>query len=177
MQPQENPARVLLGLHGNNTEGFLLKNLYCLECNVVFGLVEMAMSFAEWSKTQIQMTFLASYFKFSKISLKPNHIYSIIINKHPMLNLGSVNITADTVQPLQNYHFLLWWMRPLMTRKDREESWRGAFISRETYPHQLQKRSFTMTIIRQHHGEWCNICQKLVSLFCYPMLSHKDKQQ
>ena len=32
MQPQENPARVLLGLHGKSTEGFLLKNLYCLEC-------------------------------------------------------------------------------------------------------------------------------------------------
>ena len=32
MQPQENPARVLLGLHGNSTERFLLKNLYCLEC-------------------------------------------------------------------------------------------------------------------------------------------------
>ena len=32
MQPQENPARVLLGLHGNSTEGFFLKNLYCLEC-------------------------------------------------------------------------------------------------------------------------------------------------
>ena len=32
MQPQENPARVLLGLHGDITEGFLLKNLYCLEC-------------------------------------------------------------------------------------------------------------------------------------------------
>ena len=30
MQPQENPARVLLGLHGNSTEGFLLKNLYWL---------------------------------------------------------------------------------------------------------------------------------------------------
>ena len=28
MQPQENPARVLLGLHGNSTEGLLLKNLY-----------------------------------------------------------------------------------------------------------------------------------------------------
>ena len=32
MQPQENPARVPLGLHGDITEGFLLKNLYCLEC-------------------------------------------------------------------------------------------------------------------------------------------------
>ena len=32
MQPQENPARVLLGLHGDSTEGFLLKNQYCLEC-------------------------------------------------------------------------------------------------------------------------------------------------
>ena len=31
MQLQENPARVLLGLHGNSTEGFLLKNLYYLE--------------------------------------------------------------------------------------------------------------------------------------------------
>ena len=31
MQPQQNPARVLLGLHGNSTERFLLKNLYCLE--------------------------------------------------------------------------------------------------------------------------------------------------
>ena len=33
MQLQENPARVLLRLHGNSTEGFLLKNLYCLECS------------------------------------------------------------------------------------------------------------------------------------------------
>ena len=32
MQPQENPARVLQGLHGNSTEGFLQKNLCCLEC-------------------------------------------------------------------------------------------------------------------------------------------------
>ena len=32
MQPQEKSARVLLGLHGNSTEGFLLKNLFCLEC-------------------------------------------------------------------------------------------------------------------------------------------------
>ena len=32
MQPQENPARVLLGLLGNCTEGLLLMNLYCLEC-------------------------------------------------------------------------------------------------------------------------------------------------
>ena len=34
IQPQENPARVLLGLHGNSTQGFFLKNLYCLECTV-----------------------------------------------------------------------------------------------------------------------------------------------
>ena len=34
MQPQENPCRVLLGLHGDCTEGFFLKNLYCLECSV-----------------------------------------------------------------------------------------------------------------------------------------------
>ena len=27
MQPQENPCRVLLGLHGDSTEGFLVKNL------------------------------------------------------------------------------------------------------------------------------------------------------
>ena len=26
--------RVLLGLHGDCTEGLFLKNLYCLECNV-----------------------------------------------------------------------------------------------------------------------------------------------
>ena len=32
MQPQENPARVLLGLHGNSIEGFFPMNLYCLEC-------------------------------------------------------------------------------------------------------------------------------------------------
>ena len=32
MQPQDNPCKVLLGLHGDSTEGFLLKNLYCLEC-------------------------------------------------------------------------------------------------------------------------------------------------
>ena len=32
MQPQENPARVLQGLHGESSEVFLLKNLYCLEC-------------------------------------------------------------------------------------------------------------------------------------------------
>ena len=32
MQPQENPCRVLLGLHGNSTERFLIKNLICLEC-------------------------------------------------------------------------------------------------------------------------------------------------
>ena len=32
MQPQDNPARVLLGLHGDSTEWFLLKNPYCLEC-------------------------------------------------------------------------------------------------------------------------------------------------
>ena len=31
MQPQESPARVLLGLHGDCTEGFLLKNLCCLD--------------------------------------------------------------------------------------------------------------------------------------------------
>ena len=31
MQPQEDPASVLLGLHGDCTIGFLLKNLYCLE--------------------------------------------------------------------------------------------------------------------------------------------------
>ena len=31
MQPQEDPARVLLGLHGNSTERFFLQNLYCLE--------------------------------------------------------------------------------------------------------------------------------------------------
>ena len=35
MQPQENPCRVLLGLHGNSTERFFLKNLYCLECSSV----------------------------------------------------------------------------------------------------------------------------------------------
>ena len=37
MQFQENPARVLLGLHGDSTEGFLLKNLYCLECGTTRG--------------------------------------------------------------------------------------------------------------------------------------------
>ena len=36
MQPQENPCRVLLGLHGNSTERFILKNLYCLECMVKY---------------------------------------------------------------------------------------------------------------------------------------------
>ena len=30
-----NPARVLQELHGNRTEGFLLKNLYCLECTAI----------------------------------------------------------------------------------------------------------------------------------------------
>ena len=35
MQPQEHPARVLLGLYGDCTEGFFLKNLYCLECILV----------------------------------------------------------------------------------------------------------------------------------------------
>ena len=34
MQHQENPCRVLLGLHGNSTKGFFLMNLYCLECIV-----------------------------------------------------------------------------------------------------------------------------------------------
>ena len=34
MQPQENRCRVLLGLHGNSTEGFFLNNLYCLECTI-----------------------------------------------------------------------------------------------------------------------------------------------
>ena len=34
MQPQAKPCRVLLGLHGDNTERFFLKNLYCLECVV-----------------------------------------------------------------------------------------------------------------------------------------------
>ena len=33
MQPQENPARVLQGLHGNSTQGFFLEDLYCLECS------------------------------------------------------------------------------------------------------------------------------------------------
>ena len=32
MQPQENPCRVLLGLHSNSTQGLFLKNLYCLQC-------------------------------------------------------------------------------------------------------------------------------------------------
>ena len=37
MQPQENPSRVLQGLHGNSTKGLFLKNRYCLECmHVVF---------------------------------------------------------------------------------------------------------------------------------------------
>ena len=35
MQPLENPAR----LHGNSTEGFFLKNLYCLECKVYQALL------------------------------------------------------------------------------------------------------------------------------------------
>ena len=41
MQPQENPARVLLGLHGDCIEGFLLKNLYCLECTVLIRQILM----------------------------------------------------------------------------------------------------------------------------------------
>ena len=32
MQPQENPAWVLKGLHDDITEGLVLNNLYCLEC-------------------------------------------------------------------------------------------------------------------------------------------------
>ena len=32
MHPQENPCRVLLGVHGNSNRGLFLKNLYCLEC-------------------------------------------------------------------------------------------------------------------------------------------------
>ena len=35
MQPQENPTRVLLGLHDNSTEGFLLKKLYCDICSLM----------------------------------------------------------------------------------------------------------------------------------------------
>ena len=34
MPPQENPCRVLLGLHGNSNEGFFLKKLHCLECRL-----------------------------------------------------------------------------------------------------------------------------------------------
>ena len=37
---QENPARVLLGLHSDSTERFLLKNLCCLECILVWLDVE-----------------------------------------------------------------------------------------------------------------------------------------
>ena len=40
MQPQESLCRVLLGLHGNSTEAFLLKNLYCLECIHTFPYVK-----------------------------------------------------------------------------------------------------------------------------------------
>ena len=32
MQPLEN---LLLGLQGNSTQGFYLKNLYCLECDII----------------------------------------------------------------------------------------------------------------------------------------------
>ena len=32
MQPQENPGRVLLWLHGDCTQGSFWKNIYCLEC-------------------------------------------------------------------------------------------------------------------------------------------------
>ena len=44
MQPLENPARVRQGLHGNSTEGFLLKNVYCLECRVRYGLIPIYVS-------------------------------------------------------------------------------------------------------------------------------------
>ena len=44
MQPQEN----LLGLHVNSTEGFLLNNLFCLECilshSVLFGVMIVTFS-------------------------------------------------------------------------------------------------------------------------------------
>ena len=35
MQPQKNPCRVLLGLHGNGNVRFYLKNLFCLECQCI----------------------------------------------------------------------------------------------------------------------------------------------
>ena len=50
MQPQENPARVLLGLHVNSIEGFLLRNLFCLECMAECIVVDI-------SSTREQITF------------------------------------------------------------------------------------------------------------------------
>ena len=67
MQPRENPAKVLLGLHGDSTEGFLLKNLYCLEWKIrlinhfkllvspninviMFNINEIYLSFSFWNQ-------------------------------------------------------------------------------------------------------------------------------
>ena len=47
MQPQENPARVLLGLHGNSTERFFLKSLYCLECREGHGAMVRSWCFTD----------------------------------------------------------------------------------------------------------------------------------
>ena len=43
-------------LHGNSTEGFLLKNLYCLECRVVTGNYNFPLTFLrlERSNNNIQ---------------------------------------------------------------------------------------------------------------------------
>ena len=53
MQPQENSCRVLLGLHGNSTEGFFSKNLYCLVCRGL--LVSVKTQYLTWPMVELNL--------------------------------------------------------------------------------------------------------------------------
>ena len=93
--------RVLLGLHGNSTEKFLLKNLYCLECN---------------SHKQINMYLLqrkvlyngrrAKIF-FHNISLPQQHLKYFVISKNLLMALNRLLHGAlHLLQPRRRYHIL-----------------------------------------------------------------------
>ena len=71
MQLQENPCSVLLGLHGNSTEGFLLKNLYCLEC--IYGMYVVLFS------TRMLMAYFIKMWLWT-MTIHHSNLYERILN-------------------------------------------------------------------------------------------------
>ena len=97
MQPQENPARVLPGLHGNSTEGFLLNDLYCLEVSGKSG------SACHMRRSANHSRHIAFILLRGRIPYLNPFIFLLTINENYLIALGRTpNIANHVYRHLKN---------------------------------------------------------------------------